>query len=48
MIAYCDADDPDNGREAFITSHDIDPVDGDRNRAYLDASVFGELVLLDR
>ncbi|MEM7360320.1 MAG: sugar-binding protein [Pseudomonadota bacterium] len=48
MIAYCDADDPDNGREAFITSHDIAPVNGDKNRAYLDASVFGKLVLVDQ
>jgi len=47
MIAYCDADSPDKGREAFITSHDINPVEGDRNRAYLDASVFGKLVLID-
>lgn len=47
MMAYCDADDPANGREHFITSHDIQAVDGDKNRAYLDASVFGVLTLID-
>lgn len=45
MVAYCDADDPARGRDAFITSHDIAPANGDKNRAYLDASVFGKLVL---
>ncbi len=46
MIAYCDADDPAKGRENFITSHDIKPVNGDKNRAYIDASVFGKMELV--
>jgi hypothetical protein len=47
MVAYCDADDLQNGRENFITSHDIEAINGDKNRAYLDASVFAELTLVD-
>lgn len=47
MIAYCDADDPSNGRENFITSYDIDAVNGDKNRAYLDAGVFEKLRMVE-
>lgn len=46
MIAYCDADDPRNGRENFITSYGIDAVNGDKNRAYLDAGVFEKLRII--
>ncbi len=46
MVAYCDSDGMD-GREHFIGSHEIEPVNGDRNRGYLDASVFDTLVLMD-
>ncbi len=44
MLAYCDNDGSEK-REHFIGSHDIEPVDGDKNRGYIDASVFGKLVL---
>ncbi len=45
MIAYCDSD-GQNGREHFIGSHAIEPVNGDKNRGYIDASVFGDLTLV--
>ncbi|GGW78313.1 CBM9 family sugar-binding protein [Alteromonas halophila] len=44
MLAYCDNDGSEE-REHFIGSHDIEPVNGDKNLGYIDASVFGELVL---
>ncbi|GHA12132.1 hypothetical protein GCM10008090_22500 [Arenicella chitinivorans] len=44
MLAYCDSD-GFKGREHFIGSHDIEPVNGDKNRGYIDASVFGTLTL---
>jgi len=46
MVAYCDSD---NGltREHFMGDIDIEPVDGDRNRGYIDASVFGTIHLVD-
>jgi hypothetical protein len=46
MLAYCDSDGFE-GREHFIGSHDIEPVNGDKNRGYLDASVFGQLLLVE-
>ena len=44
MLAYCDNDGSDE-REHFIGSHDIEPVDGDKNLGYIDASVFGTIRL---
>lgn len=54
MLAYCDNDGSDvaagkapsqSVREHFMGSHFIQPVNGDSNRGYLDASVFGKLRL---
>lgn len=47
MLAYCDNDGSEE-REHFMGSHDIEPVNGDKNRGYIDASVFGKLVLKNR
>jgi len=44
MLAYCDNDGSDE-REHFIGSHDIEPVNGDKNLCYIDASVFGSIRL---
>lgn len=46
MVAYCDSDGM-KGREHFIGSHDIPAVDGDKNRGYIDASVFDSLKLVE-
>ena len=46
MLAYCDADGKD--REHFMGSHEITPVNGDRNLGFKDASVFGKLILKGR
>ena len=46
MLAYCDADSP-AGREHFLGDVDIEPVDGDRNLGYIDASVFGNITLVE-
>lgn len=46
MLAYCDNDGSAN-REHFMGSVEIAPVNGDKNRGYIDASVFGELILVD-
>lgn len=43
MLAYCDADGGD--REHFLGSHEITPVNGDKNLGYKDASVFGKVKL---
>ncbi|APD87895.1 sugar-binding protein [Alteromonas sp. Mex14] len=43
MLAYCDADGDD--REHFLGSHEITPVNGDKNLGYKDASVFGKIML---
>ena len=43
MLAYCDADGGD--REHFLGSHEITPVNGDKNLGYKDATVFGKIVL---
>ena len=47
MLAYNDSD-GFNGREAFIGSEEIEPVNGDKNRGYIDADVFGSLLLADK
>ena len=44
MLAYCDNDGSDE-REHFIGSHDIEPVNGDKNLGYIDARVFGSIRL---
>jgi hypothetical protein len=46
MLSYCDSDSP-NGREHFIGDVDISPVNGDKNRGYIDAGVFGVLELVN-
>ena len=46
LVAYCDSD-GNQGREHFIGSFDIPAVDGDKNRGYIDASVFDELILVE-
>lgn len=45
MMAYCDSDSA-NGRDHFISDIDIKPVNGDKNRGYIDAGVFGVLELI--
>lgn len=44
MLAYCD-NDGSPSREHFMGSHKIEPVDGDTNRGWIDASVFGVITL---
>lgn len=44
MLAYCDNDGSET-REHFMGSHKIKPVNGDTNRGWIDASVFGEITL---
>ena len=44
MLAYNDSD-GFSGREAFIGTEEIEPVNGDKNRGYIDADVFGTLLL---
>lgn len=44
MLAYCDNDHSET-REHFIGSTAIEAVDGDKNRGWIDASVFNTLVL---
>lgn len=46
IVAYCDAD-ADDGRQSFLTSYDIKPVNGDKNRAYIDANVFERAILVN-
>ena len=46
MIAYCDNDGGEE-RESFISSYDIPAVNGDKNRAYIDASVFQTIELVE-
>ena len=46
MVVYCDADDS-NGRQLFIGDTEVEPVNGDRNRGYIDASTFGSLTLVE-
>ncbi|MEO9944697.1 CBM9 family sugar-binding protein [Paraglaciecola sp.] len=44
MLAYCDNDGSDI-REHFVGSHAIKPVNGDKNRGWIDAGVFGQYTL---
>lgn len=46
MLAYCDNDGSEE-REHFVGSHAITPVNGDKNLGYIDASVFGQIKLVD-
>ena len=45
MMAYCDADGKGT-RDNFMVDVDVEPVDGDKNRGWIDASVFGDLKLV--
>jgi len=49
MLAYCDSDGQieSGGREHFMGDVDIQPVNGDRNLGYIDASVFGNITLVE-
>ena len=49
MLAYCDSDGQidGGGREHFIGDVEIVPVNGDRNLGYIDASVFGQITLIE-
>ncbi|MCQ8879310.1 CBM9 family sugar-binding protein [Pseudoalteromonas shioyasakiensis] len=47
MLAYCD-NDGSKVREHFMGSHEVQPVNGDRNRGFIDADVFGEITLLPK
>ncbi|SDD42948.1 Carbohydrate family 9 binding domain-like [Aquimonas voraii] len=44
-LAYCDSDAPGE-RRRLIADVEVEAVDGDRNRLYLDAGVFGRIALL--
>lgn len=44
MLAYCD-NDGSAVREHFMGSHLVEPLNGSRNRGYIDASVFGKITL---
>jgi hypothetical protein len=44
MLAYCD-NDGSAKREHFMGSHKIKPVNGDTNRGWIDANVFGNMSL---
>jgi len=46
MLAYCD-NDGSKIREHFVGSHEIKPVNGDKNLGYKDASVFGVIQLVE-
>lgn len=45
MLAYCD-NDYSTERESFIGSHEIHPVNGDKNLGYKNADVFGKIKLV--
>lgn len=49
MLAYCDSDgkNEDGGREHFMGDVEIEPVNGDRNLGYINASVFGKIRLVE-
>ena len=49
MLAYCDSDGrlESGAREHFIGDVEIEPINGDRNRGYIDADVFGQIRLVD-
>lgn len=44
MLAYCDNDGSEE-REHFVGSHAVEAVNGSKNLGYIDASVFGKIVL---
>jgi hypothetical protein len=44
MLAYCD-NDGSHTREHFMGSHKIKPINGDTNRGWIDADVFGNISL---
>lgn len=46
MVAYGDADDA-TGRQHFMGDIEIEPLAGDRNRGYIDASVLGKIRLVE-
>jgi hypothetical protein len=45
MLAYCDNDNSPE-REHFMGSHEVEAINGDKNRGYIDADVFGEIRLV--
>lgn len=45
MLAYCDNDGSEH-REHFMASVDVTPLNGDKNRGWIDASVFGKIKLV--
>ena len=47
MLAYCD-NDSSEVREHFMGSHEVKPMNGDRNRGFIDADVFGKITLLPK
>ncbi|WP_269519236.1 CBM9 family sugar-binding protein [Alteromonas sp. BMJM2] len=47
MLAYCDNDGSEL-REHFMGSHEIQAVNGDKNRGYIDADVFAKITLLPK
>lgn len=49
MLAYCDSDGTTEGggREHFLGDVVVESVNGDRNLGFIDASVFGEITLVD-
>jgi hypothetical protein len=49
MLAYCDSDGKtaSGGREHFMGDVEVEPVNGDRNLGYIDASVFGHITLVE-
>lgn len=46
MAAYCD-NDASPSRETFMVSEEVPAVNGDKNRGFIDAGVFGELKLVE-
>lgn len=47
MLAYCDSDQPGAGREHFVGDIEIPARNGSRNLGYLDADVFGVMLLVE-
>ncbi|MFQ3234508.1 MAG: hypothetical protein ACI9C4_000059 [Paraglaciecola sp.] len=45
MLAYCDNDNSLE-REHFMGSHKVEAINGDKNRGYIDADVFGKIRLV--
>lgn len=45
MVAYCDSD-YGNAREHFMGDVEIEPINGDKNLGFIDASVFGTIKLV--